>query len=81
MKSIKLKDGTVYQVDGGFVISDEGGWLDGVYDSVESAELGIMNRAKEDWAYLGRLRDSININENRNIGIEDFKDDQPRNYR
>lgn len=70
---IKVRGGIVHKVDGGYVISDSGGWLAGVYDSIESAKLGIKNRSKDNWCFLENLRNKINIDENRSINIEDLK--------
>lgn len=72
---IKVRGGTVHKTDNGFVISDCGGWLAGVYDSIESAKVGIKNRSKNNWSYLGLLRDRVNIDLSRNITVEDFEND------
>ena len=70
---VETKDGVIHAVDGGFVISDDGGWLAGKYECIESAKLGLKFKSMDDWSYLDKLRDLINIKENRNIKLGDFK--------
>lgn len=40
----------------GFVISDEGGWLPGVYESEKAANLALLQKHCENWGRLQRLQ-------------------------
>lgn len=73
MNNIKVRGGNIFNIKDGFVVSDNGGWLSGKYDSIESAKLALKNKSKDNWCYLDSLRDSINIREKRNIKVSDFK--------
>lgn len=49
--------GEVFKIDKGYVISDEGGWLPGVYESEEAAQMALQQKDHEDWGKLQRLQD------------------------
>lgn len=46
--------------DGLFVISDEGGWLPGVYASAIAADLAQQIKHLEEWGVLQRLQNEAN---------------------
>ena len=63
----------IHKVKDGYVISDEGGWLAGLYTDIESAKLAIDNRSKDQFCFLEMLIDSINLGEGRAISVDDIK--------
>ena len=64
----------IHKVKDGYVISDDGGWLAGLYADIESAKIAIDNRSKDQWCFLQMLTDSINIGERRPITAKDIKE-------
>lgn len=75
IEKIKARETVViYKVKDGYVISNDGVWLAGLYSDVESAKLAIDNRSKDQWCFLQMLKDSINIGERRPITANDIKD-------
>lgn len=73
-EQIKIRGGKIHKLPDCFVISDEGGWLDGSYDSIESATLAIKNKSKDNWSLLGKLAFSINNQKQRNITVNDIRE-------
>lgn len=71
---IKVRGGKIHQLEDSFVISDEGGWLDGSYDSIESATLAIKNKRKNDWRFLVDLSHRVNRHEGRLITVIDIQE-------
>lgn len=70
----RVRGGKIHQLEDSFVISDEGGWLDGSYDSVESATLAIKNKSKNDWFFLVDLSHRVNRQEGRLITVIDIQE-------
>lgn len=58
----------IYQIDGGYVISDNGTWLPGVYADVVAASRAF----KFDPARLQELQDVANTRSVQNITLEDL---------
>ncbi|MFV5443355.1 hypothetical protein [Acinetobacter oleivorans] len=74
MKVIQLKEGRIYPLeDGTFVISQNETWVVGVYATQEAAELALKNVCTDEYRFLGKLRDEININQDRSITVDDLK--------
>lgn len=75
MSVVEVNDdsGIIYETDdGNFVISDEGGWLPGSYDTIETARYAL----EMDSDLLVDLRDRINQTrppENRVITLDDLR--------
>lgn len=57
----------IHKVDDTFVISDDGGWLPGCYDSFETAEKAHAVKHLENWNFLQRLQNEANT---RNAGVD-----------
>ncbi|MBQ0111517.1 MAG: hypothetical protein KBT03_00135 [Bacteroidales bacterium] len=70
----RVRGGKIHKIDASFVISDEGGWLDGSYDSIESATLAIKNKSKNDWFFLVDLSRRVNRDEGRLITVIDIQE-------
>nr|WP_318375388.1 hypothetical protein [Enterobacter sp.] len=47
----------VIKTDDGYVIYDDSGWLPGLYESSEAAELALKQKHLENWGRLQRLQD------------------------
>jgi hypothetical protein len=63
----------IHEVDGSFVISDQGGWLPGSFDSHESAIAGFKFLESNQWNLTDRLRDINDCKKgNRAITIGDI---------
>ena len=61
----------------GYVISDEGGWLDGIYDSKEAAIMGFkLTMQPNGYEKLAKMNKRIvhYTNEDRPITVKDFED-------
>ena len=69
-----LENGTIHNIGDGFVISDDGGWLDGKYEDMESAKIALSRKHLFDWHYLVELTHKINVLQDRNIKISDFEE-------
>ena len=63
----------IHTVIDGYVISDEGGWLAGLYSDEKSARLAFKNRANNHYCFLESLNNDINIKQGRPITTEDIK--------
>lgn len=72
-KETKVKGGKIREVDSSYVIADEGGWLHGSYDSLESAKLAISRKTWFDWNYLVELSYKVNVVQCRDITLKDLE--------
>lgn len=64
----------IHQTGETYCISDEGGWLPGVYESCEVAELALKYKNLDNWRFLQKLQDIANENpdEDKRVITEDL---------
>lgn len=61
MRSFNKGNNTYWVLDDGhYCISDGSGWLPGVFETEEAAELGHELKHLENWGLLQRLQDEAN---------------------
>lgn len=56
------------------LISDEGGWLPGIYENEKAADLAHANKHLEFLGILSRLQEQANNRGDCVITVDDFKD-------
>ena len=75
-KRIKCKNGVIWQslTSNDYLISDEGGWLTGVYEDEKTARVALERKHEDNWKLLQKLQDMANARAGGTGGVIKFSD-------